>query len=308
MNLQPHQRRRRSSWKGFYKSSLSRTAKWLYWNRPNHKSSRSSSPSITVVCISDTHCTQPIVSDGDVLLHAGDLSEKGTFTEIQSQLDWLKSLPHKYKVVIGGNHDLLLDPEFVSRFPERIIEEIGTSRSDLDWGDIIYLNNSSTTLNFLGQRRLKIYGSPLTEQFGTWAFQYPPIRNVWNEVIPADTDILLTHGPPLGHLDRDGLGSRFLLKDLCRVKPRLVVFGHIHAGYGREDVRYDWFQSIYDGVMLGEKGFGALVGMVVLWLFRWLVVKLEWRDSGTKEVTFVNAAMVGGIEDRLRRSAIIVDV
>lgn len=54
--------------------------------------------------------------DGDVLLHAGDITDKGTFEELQAQLDWLKSLPHMHKIVIDGNHDRLIDAEYVTGF------------------------------------------------------------------------------------------------------------------------------------------------------------------------------------------------
>ena len=57
---------------------------------------------ITVVCISDTHNLQPDLPDGDLLVHAGDLTSFGTFDELQSQLDWLNKQPHRYKIVIGG--------------------------------------------------------------------------------------------------------------------------------------------------------------------------------------------------------------
>ena len=74
---------------------------------------------IGIVCISDTHGTQPPIPSGDLLLHAGDLSNWGTFTEIQAQLTWLSKQPHKYKVIIAGNHDLLLDRAFEKRHPKR---------------------------------------------------------------------------------------------------------------------------------------------------------------------------------------------
>lgn len=51
------------------------------------------------VCISDTHsrCDYPIPS-GDVLLHAGDLSSWGSFTQLQLTVDWLKSMDHPVKL------------------------------------------------------------------------------------------------------------------------------------------------------------------------------------------------------------------
>ena len=63
-------------------------------------------PSIRLICISDTHTHKPnSLPAGDVLVHAGDLTNAGTIAEIQDQIDWLSSLPFKYKVVICGNHD-----------------------------------------------------------------------------------------------------------------------------------------------------------------------------------------------------------
>lgn len=53
------------------------------------------STSIRVACVSDTHNSQPELPDGDILLHAGDLWQYGTFDEIQKQLDWLNAQSHK---------------------------------------------------------------------------------------------------------------------------------------------------------------------------------------------------------------------
>ena len=61
---------------------------------------------IRVVCLSDTHDQVPSeVPDGDLLIHAGDLTNPGTAASIQKQLDWLASLPHPHKIVVAGNHD-----------------------------------------------------------------------------------------------------------------------------------------------------------------------------------------------------------
>jgi Icc-related predicted phosphoesterase len=56
-------------------------------------------------------------------------------------------------------------------------------------------------------------------------------------MIPMDTDILITHGPPMGKLDYvryDNLnvGCEDLLTRIQEVKPKIHVFGHIHEGYG----------------------------------------------------------------------------
>ena len=67
--------------------------------------------SVSIVCISDTHNREPHLPDGDVLLHAGDLTKTGSFAELQAQIDWLDRQPHRHKVIIAGK---LLVEETVS--------------------------------------------------------------------------------------------------------------------------------------------------------------------------------------------------
>ncbi|KAL1868551.1 hypothetical protein VTK73DRAFT_3607 [Phialemonium thermophilum] len=271
----------------------------------------SSSCPLSIVCISDTHTTQPVVPDGDLLLHAGDLTNSGSFEELQAQINWLKSLPHKHKIVIAGNHDRLLDPAYVDRFPDRICEGIGTSRSDLDWGDVVYLNNSSAHLNFDNGRTLTVYGSPWTPLCGTFAFQYPDIRPVWHGAVPPNTDILLTHGPPKGHLDDGGKGCPQLLQEIWRTRPRLVVFGHIHPGHGIEHVEFDTFQGAYDAVVTGDKGLLAVLLMACLWigerLWTFMTSRQNKRCRTSRGTTLVNAAVVVGRNYQVQ-PAIVVSI
>lgn len=188
--------------------------------------------SVSVVCLSDTHNTQPSdVPDGDILIHAGDITQAGTLKEIQTSLDWLNSLPHSKKVLIAGNHDILLDHNGPLSDP--------AARATINWGNIIYLNSNSTIVTCENGRELQIYGCPLTPRHGNWAFQYPRDQDVWRSKIPADTDILITHGPPKGHLDAGHLGCKHLLEEIWRKKPKLHVFGHVHDGYGKEWIQFD---------------------------------------------------------------------
>ena len=85
---------------------------------------------------------------------------------------------------------------------------------------------------------LKIFGSPHTPQFGQWAFMKArhKLDRVWSMAIDDDVDIIITHGPPKGILDlsedRNGCleycGDKSLLNRVEEVKPKLVLFGHIH--------------------------------------------------------------------------------
>ena len=269
---------------------------------------------ITVVCISDTHTTQPTLPQGDLLLHAGDLSNTGSFAEIQAQLTWLSSQPHKYKIIIAGNHDVLLDRAFLDAFPNRIRETPGARASDLDFGSVIYLRDDAVTLRFPKQgagRQLTIYGSPTTPQYGTSAFQVPRDRDVWSGTVPTGTDVLLTHGPPWRHLD--GVlrsGNVFLAQEIARARPRLVVFGHIHVGYGQEEVRMDRVRGAYEAIIGGWEGRAALLemGLRVLWARAMSLLPSYMRIWGTHEkaTKFVNAAVVGGEKHEYQNPPITV--
>ncbi|KAK3995708.1 Metallo-dependent phosphatase [Cladorrhinum sp. PSN332] len=250
---------------------------------------------VSVVCLSDTHNNQPSsVPEGDILIHAGDLTNSGTFSELQAILDWLNSLPHPYKVVIAGNHDILLDPL-------RDAPGDAEQRAKLNWGGIIYLQDGSATITLADGRRIKIYGSPCTPKSGNWAFEYLRGEDIWANKIPADIDILVTHGPPKGHLDsfmglNKGAGCVSLLKEVWRVRPRLHVFGHIHAGRGTQAVCYDGVQEGLEEVTRTGSGLLKIVRGV-------LGALLTFSRVETKTL-FVNAAVVGGVRDELRRGVV----
>ena len=281
------------------KSNPSRfIANWLYAHRPPLASAVSSHLStaaavraddqalITLVCISDTHNSTPSrIPDGDILLHAGDLTNKGTFAELQAQLDWINTLPHPHKVVIGGNHDTLLDEEFITNHPYRVEPSDIDRRNQLNWGSITYLNGTSATIA-VRNRSLTVFGSPLTPQCGTFAFQYPPIRDVWKNRIPDGTDVVLTHGPPKRHLDLGGKGCEWLLRELWRLKPRAVVFGHIHQGRGKEALAWDLMQIGYD--------FPSFLNVAIMALaLGWSWARNMFCRRRAAETWLVNAALGG---------------
>ncbi|KAK7065818.1 Metallophosphoesterase mpped2 [Halocaridina rubra] len=186
---------------------------------------------VRFVCLSDTHNRTSdmihSVPDGDVLLHAGDFTRNGTQHEARKFNDWLGTLPHPYKIVIGGNHELLLDAE---------ASTIGRA---VDPSEVLsnatsYLCDSSVTVH-----GLKIYGAPWTPVYHVMAFNVirgSPIRKKWDR-IPKKVDVLMTHGPPLGRGDRSWRKEHCGCVDLLhtiqkRVKPKFHVCGHIHEGYG----------------------------------------------------------------------------
>lgn len=179
-----------------------------------------------IVCISDTHnCHEQIrVPDGDILIHAGDATMRGTLAEVEEFLPWFSSLPHKYKIFVAGNHDWLYELD-------NKIARILTANFNIK-----YLQDSAVEIE-----NLKFYGSPWQPRFFDWAFNLnrgTELAEKW-KMIPADTDVLITHGPPHGILDEvprrffvENTGCEELRKTVEIIKPKLHVFGHIHCGYG----------------------------------------------------------------------------
>lgn len=185
-----------------------------------------------IVCLSDTHnCNEQIeVPDGDIAIHSGDATVRGSFREIVEFNRWFAGLPHKHKIFVAGNHDWLFETD--NRLACSLLDR-----------SIIYLQDSWVEIE-----GLKIYGSPWQPRFFDWAFNLnrgPELAEKW-KLIPGDIDILITHGPPNGILDAvprkwgiDYTGCEELRKRVEEIavagKLQLHIFGHIHCGYGTEE-------------------------------------------------------------------------
>lgn len=174
-----------------------------------------------VTCISDLHGKYPEIEGGDLLIVAGDLTAAGTLPEYYQFGAWLKRQPFRKKVVVGGNHDNRLQDQ-------------GILPGDDFFHCATYLCDSGT--EFEG---FKIWGSPWTVRFhgmnpDCMAFTKETddeLAKQW-DFIPADTDILVTHGPPRGIFDTNiydmACGSESLRVRVDQIRPKLHVFGHIH--------------------------------------------------------------------------------
>ncbi|KAL1130881.1 hypothetical protein AAG570_012122 [Ranatra chinensis] len=207
---------------------------------------------VRIVCMSDTHSlTSHIkfqIPDGDIFIHAGDFTKCGAEEEVIEFNNWLGRLPHKCKIVIAGNHELSFDNTFTHPLsvnpvdsiptlglPRKCITEAVSSQSVKEQlTNCIYLQDEG--INAFG---LKIYGTPWQPRFHGWAFNLErgeQCLNKWS-LIPDDTDILVTHTPPIGHGDLCCGGVRAGCVELLtcvqqRILPKYHVFGHIHEGYG----------------------------------------------------------------------------
>ncbi len=176
------------------------------------------------ITISDTHgCHRELeLPAGDAIIHSGDFCDLGNVNEVLDFVAWYKELDYEWKLLIGGNHDDLAATQ-PARFKAMLSEEI------------CYLNDSGTTVN-----GLNIWGSPVQPDLVGWAFgknRGMEMKAHW-DLVPEDTDILITHTPPYGILDKSSrglsLGCEMLLDRLKVVQPKFHIFGHIHASYGRE--------------------------------------------------------------------------
>ncbi|ORY14768.1 Metallo-dependent phosphatase-like protein [Clohesyomyces aquaticus] len=294
-------------------------------------------PPIRVVCISDTHDQFPEdVPAGDILIHAGDLTNDGSVASIQKQVDWLCSLPHKEIVVISGNHDTYLDPRTRPSLSD------DQRAGSVDWKRIHYLQHRALTLTLTiepsndaaegarthllssrpRRRKIKLYGAPQIPACGPMsvhAFQYPRGLDAWSETVPEDTDILITHTPPQYHLDLSlpgGMGCEHLAKEVKRIKPTLHVFGHMHWGAGKMVVWWDGCHHAY------ESGMGAksrpIRGLLNPWLWfnlirvgyrgmRNLVWDKVWGGQGSNTI-MVNAAQIHGNTGKLGNTIQVVDI
>lgn len=177
--------------------------------------------------ISDTHTYHDLlkIPDGiDMVIHSGDCSNPrdpyNNEPEVRDFIDWYKELPIKYKIYVAGNHDTSIEKRLVVK-------------QDFEDNDIIYLENESIVIE-----GIKIFGSPHTPQFGNWAFmkERTKLERFWRLAIDEDVDIIVTHGPPKGILDKsydrennmEACGDKSLLNRILEVQPAYSLFGHIH--------------------------------------------------------------------------------
>lgn len=183
-----------------------------------------------IAATSDLHGFFPFIPDCDVCVMAGDIIGAGTTAEEREQwidfIAWGEMIEERgIKLVwIAGNHDFALQshPDFGRSLPGIYLEDSGVSIDGVNF-----------------------WGSPWQPWFHDWAYNAPRVdpgeeflESKFSQ-IPASTDVLITHTPPVGFHDRVGrnnVGSAALNRHIQRVMPTLAVYGHIHHGFGVEHV------------------------------------------------------------------------
>jgi Icc-related predicted phosphoesterase len=181
-----------------------------------------------LVAISDLHANLPQnVPEGDVLIIAGDITFNGRQDyEVQANFingkfnKWTNKQLETFKevILVAGNHDTVF--------------EIMPGLINLD-SRIHYLEDSSVEIE-----GIKFWGTPWTIPFCDWGFNANDTkRDIVFNLIPENTDVLISHGPPkagiLGwNMGNKDCGDYILGRHIRRVNPKYCFCGHIHEGSG----------------------------------------------------------------------------
>jgi Icc-related predicted phosphoesterase len=181
---------------------------------------------IKIVATADLHGRLPDTPECDVLVLAGDLcpveydnDEAACMKWLNTTFaNWLESRKASRILAIGGNHDFLFEQY------DGILRRLG-----LPW---TYLKDEGTMVD-----GVFFWGTPWVPNLRGWAFYGD--RNQLElayYAIPDEVDIVISHGPPAGHLDNKErrFGASQVNDMLKRVKPSVFICGHIHEGYGIE--------------------------------------------------------------------------
>jgi Icc-related predicted phosphoesterase len=185
-----------------------------------------------IAVFSDTHMSHREIKipDADLLIFAGDMTHCRTDQEVADFNTFLGTLQHRHKIVVAGNHD------------HRLTDNPEKAKALLS--EAIYLQDEAIVVE-----GVKIYGAPWNPLFNDYAcdaFALPRgkvLKKKW-DMIPLDIDILVTHTPPSGILDRNGPvshGCTDLAAAVFDRKPKYHIFGHIHNRHGAVKQGETWY-------------------------------------------------------------------
>ena len=131
-----------------------------------------------ITFISDTHwlVRDPVekadmtdmLPGGPILVHAGDVSGRGTPNEIRDFLEWFSELPYMHKILIAGNHDFLFEAD--PKAAAEILADYPNMFADMSAGSGLnaLTRDEDHTRGFLDRHQDKIlYGSDCDDRVGS---------------------------------------------------------------------------------------------------------------------------------------------
>lgn len=200
-----------------------------------------------IVALSDQHGHLPEIPPCDLLIVAGDVcpdlaGPASTGPDAEGQRawfdaharPWLAAAPAVHKILTWGNHDFCGQ---AYRFEADSPAVAATTSLQ-----IVVDASTSVPATRAERRPISVWATPWSSQYMNWAFMKSraELAEVY-AAIPEGVDILVSHQPPHGYGDRyvdeqsgaiEQLGSHELRAAIERVKPRLVICGHLHGGHG----------------------------------------------------------------------------
>ena len=190
------------------------------------------------VVMSDTHMQHRRlrVPAGDVLVHCGDFTNHGSLAEVADFAAWFTGQPHPVKILVPGNHDMIMDRAYY----EAYWGDWSSVREDPDKA-LALLEGVHVLIDAaVDVQGLTVYGSPHVPRYAPWQTAFnveaQALPGHWGR-IPRGVDVLVTHCPPRGTLDREPFvghgGCPHLRTEVRgRVRPAYHVFGHVHSDFG----------------------------------------------------------------------------
>ncbi len=219
---------------------------------------------LSILCLSDTHgqhrhlgCALP--NNIDLLIHAGDFTHFGKERDVLDFAMWLAEVDCPMKIVVNGNH------ENNASWKYRAQELLS---AHCPHGTVLFLKQEEATVSVKG-RQMRV--------FGTEFFWPCPSGNPYYEQIPDGIDILIAHGPP-SNTAKGGCPS--LQARIDRIKPKLVVSGHIHELHGV--VRGDSTNTVYVNAAICGAGTYKAVNPPILLTWDQEVNRIEHANNERK--------------------------
>lgn len=162
-------------------------------------------------------CLVEMAQFADVVVGAGDFGNMRR--EVDRTISVLRAI-EKPAVLVAGNNESTEELRDACR----------------DWPIARVLHGNGVTIQ--GVDFFGIGGGIPVTPFGSWSYDFTEAQAIELLANAPSGCVLVSHSPPQGCVDVSSrglrLGSTAVRETILRVKPRLVVCGHIHESAGKQ--------------------------------------------------------------------------